>query len=307
MNTIKRFLSYVEIKTKITSVLTFLMTLAFLFTAGKHIDTLRSIVFFAGMLLFDLTATAINNYCDTKNNHQTLQFHRGTALMILLVLFALSTILGLYLVWLTDLIVLILGVLCFLFGIAYSFGPVPISHGPYGELVSGFFYGVLIPALLVYINALPGELFAYALQRGHLIVDLDLAAVAKLLLLATVPFCLTANIMLANNICDVDHDVRVKRFTLPYHLKRYSLHLFAALYYLAYLSVVAMVVLRLVSPLSLLTLITLFPVQKNIRRFFLRQDKEQTFIVSIQNFVLIIVAHSALMLLGGFLPAWWLG
>jgi 1,4-dihydroxy-2-naphthoate octaprenyltransferase len=298
---IKRFLSYVEIKTKITSVLTFLMTLAYLFTAGKHIDTLRSLVFFAGMLFFDLTATAINNYCDTKNNHQTLQFRRRTALMIVLALFAVSTALGLYLVWLTDFAVLILGALCFLFGVAYSFGPIPISHGPYGELVSGFFYGVLIPALLVYINSVPGELFAYALQAGHLAIDLNLMATAKLILLAIVPFCLTANIMLANNICDVEHDIQVKRFTLPYYLKGYSLHLFAALYYLAYLSIVAMVILGLVSPLSLLTLITLIPVQRNIRRFYQRQDKEETFIVAIQNFVLIIVAHTALMLLGGLL------
>lgn len=280
------------------------MTLAYLFTAGKQIDPLRSLVFFAGMLFFDLTATAINNYCDTKNNHQTLQFRRRTALMIVLALFALSTALGLYLVWLTDVAVLVLGGLCFLFGVMYSFGPVPISHGPYGEIISGFFYGALIPALLVYINSAPGELFSFALQAGHLAFDLDLAAAATLLLLAIVPFCLTANIMLANNICDVEHDVRVNRFTLPYYLKRYSVHLFAALYYLAYLSVIAMVVLRLISPLSLLTLLTLIPVQKNIRRFYQRQDKEQTFIVAIQNFVLIIVAHTALMLLGGLLPAW---
>ena len=301
MNTIKQFLSYVEIKTKITSVLTFLMTLAYLYAAGNHINVLRSLVFFAGMLLFDLTATAINNYCDTKNNHQTLQFRRRTALIIVIALLAVSTALGLYLVALTDAAVLLLGALCFLFGIMYSFGPVPISHGPYGEVISGFFYGVLIPALLVYINSAPGELFTYTLGSGRLVAELDIAAAAKLLLLAVVPFCLTANIMLANNICDVAHDVRVNRFTLAYYLKRYSLHLFAGLYYLAYLSVIAMVAFRLVSPLSLLLLLTLIPVQKNIRHFYQRQNKEETFIVSIQNFILIIVTHTVLILLGGLL------
>jgi 1,4-dihydroxy-2-naphthoate octaprenyltransferase len=66
----KRLLKYIEIQTKITNVLPFLMTLAYLFASGKHIDPLRTLVFFAGMFLFDLTATTINNYSDTKKNHQ---------------------------------------------------------------------------------------------------------------------------------------------------------------------------------------------------------------------------------------------
>ncbi|NLV86283.1 MAG: UbiA family prenyltransferase [Clostridiales bacterium] len=303
MNAIKGFLNYVEIKNKITSVLTFLMTLTFLFVSGKAIDRQKTLVFFAGMLFFDLTATAINNYCDTKNNRQTLQFKRRTALVIIIVLLAISLAFGLYLVYLTDLAVLFLGALCFLFGIMYSFGPVPISHGPYGEIVSGLFYGLLIPFLLVYINT-PEEVFVYALKAGRLSFEGDIITFAKLFLLAQVPCCLTANIMLANNICDLQNDVQVKRFTLPYYLKGASLHLFAALYYLAYASVIAMVIFRLISPLSLLLLLTLPWVQKNIRRFYRRQDKETTFMVSIQNFIIIITAHTLLMLLGGLFANW---
>jgi 1,4-dihydroxy-2-naphthoate octaprenyltransferase len=69
-------------------------------------------------------------------------------------------------------------------------------------------------------------------------------------LLAVLPFCLTANIMLANNICDVGHDARVNRYTLPIYLRKYALHLFAFLYYAAYVSVIAMVIFRYLSPLS---------------------------------------------------------
>ncbi len=79
---LKRFLKYIEIQTKITSVLPFLMTLAYLFAGSRHIEPLKTLIFFAGMLLFDLTATTINNYSDTKKNHQVLQFKRSTALLI---------------------------------------------------------------------------------------------------------------------------------------------------------------------------------------------------------------------------------
>lgn len=302
MNRISRLLGYVEIKTKITSIFTFLMTIVYLYSSGMNIDPLRTLVFFFGMFLFDLTATTINNYFDTKKNHQTLQFQRGTAKFITVLLFVLSLALGLYLVFLTDLVVLVLGGLCFFFGVLYSYGPVPISHGPYGEIISGFFYGFLIPVILVYINTPPGELFAYAFAEGRLWVDIGIMPVLALVLLAVVPFCLTANIMLANNICDVEHDVKVGRYTLPYYIKKHSLHLFSAFYYLAYLSVIVMVILRFVSPLSLILLATLIPVQRNINLFYKKQVKEETFVVSIKNFLLIIIVHTVLILLGSLLP-----
>lgn len=304
LDIVKRTLSYVEIKTKITSVFPFLMGLAYLHSSGYGIDPLKTTVFFLGMLCFDLTATAINNYYDTKKNHQTLQFARHTAMAIMLILFVVSVILGLFLVYLSDPVVLLLGVVCFFFGIIYSYGPVPISHGPYGEIVSGFFYGLLIPAILIYINVPEGGLFSYFLDDWKLSIILDIRSIVGLLMLSVVPFCLTANIMLANNICDVKRDVAVNRYTLAYYLGQKALWLFAALYYAAYLSVIMMVAVGFLSPLSLILLISLIPVQKNINLFFNRQIKEETFIVSIKNFLIVIILHALLIFLGSFLPGW---
>ncbi len=303
MNGIKRLLDYVEIKTKITSVFPFIMTLAYLFVNGKEINLLRSVIFFCGMLLFDLTATTINNYSDTKKNHQTLQFSRRRAFIITAVLFALSLAFGIYLVSLTDVVILLAGALCFFFGVIYSYGPIPISHGPYGEIASGFFYGVLIPFILVYINV-PGDLLTFSASLSKIVLEINVAPAVGLAFLAVLPFCLTANIMLANNICDVAHDIKVHRYTLAFYLKKHALKLFALLYYGAYLSVIAMVVFQYLSPLSLLLLVTLIPVQKNINAFFKKQVKEETFIVSIKNFILIISVHIILIFLGSLLPGW---
>lgn len=301
---IKRFLGYAEIKTKITSVFPFLLGLAYLYSTGCKIDPLKTIVFFLGMFCFDLTATMINNYCDTKKNRQTLPFARRPAQVMLLLLFTVSVIFGLFLVYLSDPLVLVAGVLCFGFGVVYSYGPVPISHGPYGEIVAGFFYGLVIPALLFYINLPAGEFFAYTLRDGKLFVGIELRSVVGLLLLSVLPFCLTANIMLANNICDVERDVAVNRYTLPYYLGEKALWLFAALYYLAYLSVLAMVAWGYLPPLCLLLLFTLVPVQKNIKLFFRRQSKEETFIVAIKNFLIVITLHTLLIFFSSFLPGW---
>ncbi|NLW55225.1 MAG: UbiA family prenyltransferase [Firmicutes bacterium] len=301
---LQRMLSYVEIKTKITSVFPFLMGLAYLRLSGYGIDPLKTVGFFGGMLCFDLTATALNNYCDTKKNQQNLPFARRTARRILLFLLAVSVIFGLFLVYLSDPVVLLLGVLCFIFGIIYSFGPVPLSHGPYGELFAGFFYGLVIPVLLIYLNVPTGGLFSYLLDSGKLSIILELRPVIGLLLLSVVPFCLTANIMLANNICDVQRDLAVNRYTLAYYLGPKALWLFAGLYYAAYLSVLLMVAAGFLPPLSLLLLLSLFPVQKNINKFFNKQCKEETFSVSIKNFLIVMSLHILLMFLGSFLPGW---
>jgi 1,4-dihydroxy-2-naphthoate octaprenyltransferase len=129
------------------------MTIAFLLYQKQTIHWGLTLLFFAAMFLFDLTTTAINNYIDTKNNHQTLQFTRRTALIIIYVLFGISTALGLTLAYFTDIVILLVGGICFLCGVFYTYGPVPISRQPLGEVLSGVFYGLLIPFILLYINS----------------------------------------------------------------------------------------------------------------------------------------------------------
>lgn len=295
---VNRFLDYVEIKTKITSVFTFLMSIAWLFSQRQAINWTLTGVFFLSMFLFDLTTTAINNYVDTKTNEQTLQFPRKTALAIILVLLIISTALGLYLAYATDLVILIIGGICFLCGIFYTWGPLPISRQPLGELFSGIFYGLLIPFLLFYMNAPQGTYLTLGLSWQSINLSVNVAPFAVLLLLSAAPVCATANIMLANNICDIEKDIAVKRYTLPYYLGHgRALALFSCLSYLPALAAVLLVVTRVLPPIYLLFLLVYFPVQKNITVFRKKQVKEVTFICSIKNFVLTMSADVLLIFL----------
>lgn len=283
-----RFLSYIEIKTKITSVFAFLYTLGFLLVLRVPINWMLTGIFFVSMFIFDLTTTAINNYIDTKTNQQTLQFKRSTALLIIYVLFFIAAAFGIYLAYLTDAVVLVVGGICFLFGVFYTYGPIPISRQPWGELFSGMFYGLLIPFLLLYINIPKDQLLSYGLSSWTLSLKISIIPLAKILLFTVPPVCLTANIMLANNICDIEKDVAVSRFTLPYYLGSKSLRLFVALNYLPFVSLIVMVLLRILPPLSLVPLMTVPIVNKNIRTFIKKQDKATTFISAIKNYVIIM-------------------
>lgn len=281
--------------TKITSTFTFLLTIGFLLYRKQPINWGLTLLFFAGMFLFDLTTTAINNYIDTRNNHQTLQFRRRTALFIICVLFGISTVLGLTLAYKTDIVVLLVGGICFLCGVFYTYGPVPISRTPYGEILSGMFYGLLIPFLILYINMPRGTLLTLHVNIQSVSLEIKVWPILSLLLLCVIPISLTANIMLANNICDLEKDIAVKRHTLPYYIGTKALYLFAFLYYLTYAALIAMVALRILHPVCLLALATIIPVQKNINVFFQLQDKATTFICAIKNFIVIMGADIVLI------------
>ena len=119
-------------------------------------------------------------------------------------------------------------------------------------------------------------------------LSLEIVPILALILFSVIPFCTTANIMLANNICDLEKDIAVKRHTLPYYIGRKAIYLFAGLYYLCYLVVIAMVATRMISPVCLLSLLTIVPVQKNINAFFKKQDKATTFMTAIMNYMMIM-------------------
>lgn len=287
---ISGFFKYTELRTKITSLFAFLMSIAYLFYIKSDINLRLSLLFFTSMIIFDLTTTAINNYIDSKDNGQKLEFKRSTALIIILVMLFISAGLGLYLVYLTDLVILFAGAICFFCGILYTFGPIPISRQPLGEIMSGIFYGFMIPFLMLYINLPQGSLINYSISLETISFSLNVIMFLKLILLSAIPVCTTANIMLANNICDVQKDIQVKRYTLPYYLGEKSVYVFAAIYYTAYVDLLLMVIFKVLSPVCLIMLITLIPVQKNINEFLKVQEKSKTFIVSIKNYILIMGA-----------------
>ncbi|MDD4564147.1 MAG: UbiA family prenyltransferase [Eubacteriales bacterium] len=299
---VKKILDYVEIKTKITSIFAFLMTIAFLFYSNQQIDWSVTLIFFGAMFLFDLATTAINNYIDTKTNDQKLHFKRGNALIILMTLLIASLMLALYLVYLTDIVVLLLGGLCFLCGIFYTYGPIPISRQPWGEVLSGIFYGFFIPFILLYINMPEGTYLVLTGNMQTISITLEIFPLLTAMMLSIIPVCSTANIMLANNICDLERDILVKRHTLPYYLGvRKALYLFAGIYYSCYLALMIMTALQILSPICLLFMITFVPVHRNIRLFFREQDKKTTFMVSIKNYLIMMGTITMLIFLSGLI------
>ena len=298
---IKRFLDYTEIQTKITSLFTFVLTLGFMIFNEYEIKLVPTLVFFLSMFILELCTTAINNYIDSKTNGQDIGFTRKTGRNLIFAMFFISAALGLYLVYISDIIVLFMGMFCFAVGVLYTYGPIPISRQPYGEIISGILYGYFIPFIMIHVSQ-PHSMIEIQYAQGFLNLNMDIMSLLQFVLVFMVPTLLTSSIMLANNTCDIEKDVLVKRYTLPYYLgQAVSVKLMYALYLLVFASVVLSSVLGLVPLIAILTLLVMPKVWANVALFKKDLVKHVSFKFIIKNFIMIMAVYSVLVLIGGIL------
>jgi 1,4-dihydroxy-2-naphthoate octaprenyltransferase len=295
------FLNLVEIKTKIASIIPF--TLGTLYAVYRfHKFNLKNfILMLVTMLAFDMVTTAINNYIDFKKAKKTSGYNyeihnaivkynlkSSSVMAAIVILLFIAVAFGFVLFLNTNIVVLVLGTISFIVGILYSYGPIPISRMPLGEIFSGLFMGFIIMFLSVYIHVYDQNIVSIVFNNGIVNISINIIEVLYIFLISLPLISGIANIMLANNICDVEDDIENKRYTLPVYIgSTNALMLYKGLYYAAYLSTILMIILRVEPIFSLASLITFLWVNKNIKLFYEKQTKKDTFITSVKNFVLI--------------------
>ncbi|MFR3910573.1 MAG: UbiA family prenyltransferase [Clostridium paraputrificum] len=162
---ITSFFRLVEIQTKVASVIPYILGTVFALYKFDNFNAKQAVLFFLSMIVFDMTTTAINNYVDytkaIKKEGFGYEEHNAITkyglkpkrvLGIIITMLIISATLGIMLFLNTDIAILIIGVVCFGIGIFYSFGPIPISRTPFGEIFSGLTMGFFITFLAVYIH-----------------------------------------------------------------------------------------------------------------------------------------------------------
>lgn len=209
----RQFFGIVELRTKIVSMSTFLLSLSYAVWRQGQISPLRAALVCAAALAVDMGTTGFNSYFDWYRNVDDRRYNRedgkvliheavspGAALGVSLACYAVAIILGLILTILAGPLVLLLGALSMLVGFLYSGGPWPISATPVGELFAGGFLGSVFFLINVYI--LTGSL-------------------APADFLASLPQSLFIGAILsANNACDIMGDKSAGRRTLAILLGR---------------------------------------------------------------------------------------
>lgn len=304
-----------ELPTKVASMLPFLLGTLYALYRFEDFYMLRFILMLVSLLSFDMATTAINNYYDFKKaakkhgygyeTHNAIvryKLKESTVIATITVLLLLAAGGGIALVFQTGLLILLLGGLSFLIGILYSFGPIPISRMPLGELFSGLFMGFVIIFISAYIHS-DQSVVTLLLQGGWVDLHVNLIEVVYIFWFSVPAILGIAGIMLANNICDIEDDLENRRYTLPVYIGRnHALLLFKLLYYASFLDMIVLLILGVHPLLVALLLITLVPLRRNIALFQEKQEKASTFILSVKNFVLMstarIIVLAAAVLLG---------
>ncbi|NJD02932.1 MAG: 1,4-dihydroxy-2-naphthoate polyprenyltransferase [Ruminiclostridium sp.] len=298
---LKGFLGLVEIRTKVASAIPLLLGTVYVLYRYDTFDFTNFLLFFCSLILIDMSTTALNNYFDWKRAnkrhgynyeiHNSIEKYRlkdKSVVAVILVMLLSAMVIGIVLVIRTNLVVLAVGALSFFIGIIYSFGPLPISRTPLGEALSGFFMGFVIVFLAIYVHAFKGDILAYTIEGTDILLRIGMEDIIFIFLVSLPLLCGIANIMLANNICDVEDDIENGRHTLPVYIgKKRSVVLLNALYYTSYADILFLVLIGVLPIFSLSTLLTLIPVYKGIKLFNAVQSKKDTFSVTVKSFMMI--------------------
>lgn len=312
---IPAFLSLVEIQTKLASVIPFLLGTAWAYYRFGTLKLIPMLLLFLSMVCFDMLTTGLNNYFDWKRaerrvgynyeRHNAIVHYRlseKNVLLTLSLLLIIAIATGLLLLTVTDWIVLAAGVVCFAVGILYSAGPLPISRTPLGEAFSGVFMGFFIPFLAIYVHTGIAPFFRLAADLETINLSVYWMPTLQLLLLCAPPVFCIANIMLANNICDMHDDMENKRFTFAILAgKPLAMVVFHLLYLAAAGSILVASLIGALPLISLASLLVCWPIMKNLASFRKLQTKKDTFGLSVQNFVLLTVPNVLILIVASFI------
>jgi 1,4-dihydroxy-2-naphthoate octaprenyltransferase len=137
--------------------------------------------------------------------------------MAIILVFGFTFILGLYLVYSVDLLILFVGIFSIIAGIVYTAGPYPLAYNGLGDVFVFIFFGIIGTMGTYYLHTQEISLLSF-------VVSLPVGA-------------LITNILVVNNYRDIEEDREANKKTLAVILGReFSRSQFISLIFISYLS-----------------------------------------------------------------------
>ncbi|WP_428815318.1 prenyltransferase [Lactococcus lactis] len=278
----KIFAELIELKAKTASIFPFLLGLAYSLYHYQSVNLSALAIYFVAMFMFNCFVDIWDNYNDYHKAVDTDDYQKNTNIIgrenlsmgliksLLAFFFFGSLILGIIVALMTGWAVFWLGLLCYAVGVFYAGGPKPLSSLPLGELLSGLTMGYVIFLICLYINSSQNFVWSFA-------------NLATTFLIALPNTLLIANLMLANNTCDLEEDEANHRYTIVHYIgKKAALIWWTTALILAFVAIVVAVILGLLSPIMLLILLIAPLMIKFAKPYLQKQVKKETFISSVK-------------------------
>ncbi len=294
--------NFVELRTKVASVFPYLYVLSiYLYSFNDYQFSFpKAILFFISMLALDMATTVLNHLAG-MNREDDISFYDqklltqmddlgignkfNIAVLAFLAVVGIGS--GVILAFNSSLLLILIGAICVLVAIAYSYGPIPLKNTFLGEVASGVTMGGLIP--LAFIISQDQTVFITDISLTS--ITLNLQSIFIWIIVLAIPILVIANIMLANNICDMEKDQTNGRVTLPLLLGRQaSKLLWISMYLVSYLLIIGLVIAQVIPFIAIVGLLTLPIILRNSRKFIKHSVKAQTFKYAVFNLQLILLA-----------------
>ncbi|MGM0301040.1 1,4-dihydroxy-2-naphthoate octaprenyltransferase [Enterococcus sp. AZ048] len=295
--TFKQFWELTEIYTAPLNLFIILLGYAI---ANFQLNSVPSPEFFLFVLIivmFHITVNVFNHYMDYRNasdekykqqtniigrDHLDLRFVRNFYLGNLLI----SFLLGLVLVWRTNWVIGVLGIIGFYIGLFYSYGRRPLNSLPIAEALTGTASGFFITVVSYYLTVYQTHAITPAMIGNVFLISLPLVL-------------MMFNNLLANNTCDLEEDIENHRKTLVYYLgKPAAVKFLLSVYVFSFLWLIVLVVAGL-APWTILFLVFLFPKNwQNLKRYRALQDKRTTFPIVLKAMSALMVLYPVLYFIG---------
>ena len=169
-------------------------------------NLIASLVALLCAFLIQIGTNFANDYYDAQkgaDNDERVGFTRATATGLItpammmratIITMGLAFVFGLYLVWHAGWVILLIGILSLIFGIAYTGGPYPLGYNGLGDIFVFIFFGIIAVMGTFYVNALHWSMLAFW-------VSLPAGA-------------LSVNILVINNLRDIETDAPAGKRTL---------------------------------------------------------------------------------------------
>lgn len=294
----KIFAELVELKAKTASIFPFIMGMLYSWYHFQQLSVKNMLLFFISMLFFNMAVDILDNYMDYHNATDSHDYKHETNIIgrenlslpliksLIFTFILIASLIGIYLAITTSWIILWLGIFSFMIGIFYSAGPRPLSSLPVGELASGITMGIIIPLICVYLNV-------------YNLTDFNSPLIGQVTLFSLPSAFAIANLMLANNTCDLEEDELNKRYTLVHYLgKARALKLFKLLVLLSFFVATLATYLNIM-PWTVYLIWLVFPkIWKNTQRYTKKQVKLETFPLAVQNLAIFVLAQTLFFLIG---------
>jgi 1,4-dihydroxy-2-naphthoate octaprenyltransferase len=161
-----------------------------------------------------------------------------TVLGLAFAFFAISIMIGIYISATTSWWIAAIGTVCMIVAYLYTGGPLPIAYTPFGEIISGFFMGVIIVLISFYI------------QTGTVTTGSILISIPVMILIGA--------ILLSNNIRDLDGDKENGRKTVAILIgRKNAITLLGSMFAFSYLWIIGFIIFGHATPWLLIILLSL--------------------------------------------------